>query len=133
MPDSVAKAVVIVEDDPSMCRALRRILRLGGFETTEYASAEALLAREDALDGSCLVVDVKLPGMNGFTLHRRLVARGSVPPVVFITAFDEGESAARAAKIRPSALLVKPFTGRALLQTIDGLLNPQRREGTFDA
>ena len=118
-----ARVVTIVEDDPSMSRALERILRIGGFRTATYASAEALLARDDALEGSCLVVDVQLPGIDGFALHRRLAARGNVPPVVFISAFDERAAAADAAALDACTFLAKPFRGRTLLETIDRLLS----------
>ncbi len=128
-----ARAVTIVEDDPSMGRALQRILRIGGFRTATYTSAEALLARDDALEGSCLVVDVQLPGMNGFALHRRLAARGKVPPVVFISAFDERAAAAEAAALDACTFLAKPFRGRTLLETIDRLLDTGGKERAIHA
>jgi FixJ family two-component response regulator len=119
MPGSEAKAVVIVEDDPSMCQALARILRLGGFSCVVYGSAEEALAANGLARAVCLIVDVQLPGMTGFALHRHLAAKGPPPPVVFITAFDEVEARATAARIDGAQFLAKPFPGRALLATIE--------------
>jgi FixJ family two-component response regulator len=117
MPGSKTATVIIVEDDPSMCQALNRILRLGDFVPVMYGSAEALLkdARRD--EAICMILDVQLPGIDGFALHERLVAQGKVPPVIFITAFDEPEARAKAAKVG-SVFLAKPFSGRVLLETI---------------
>lgn len=122
MVHSQARAVTIVEDDPSMSQALQRVLRLGGFQADSYTSAEALLSVGAAPTASCLVIDVELPGMNGFALLRRLAERGGVPPVVFISAFNEAAATAEAATFEASAFLAKPFRGRALLETIDRLL-----------
>ena len=124
MVHSQARAVTLVEDDPSMSQALQRILRIGGFHTDSYTSAEALLSVGVAQSASCLVIDVELPGMNGFALRRRLSERGGVPPVVFISAFNEAEATAEAATFEASAFLAKPFRGRALLEVIDRLLAP---------
>jgi FixJ family two-component response regulator len=107
----------MVEDDPSMSQALARILRLGGYVPQSYRAAETLLDNRKKSDVVCMIVDVQLPGMDGFALHELLMALGDVPPVIFITAFDETEGRARAAKTG-SAFLAKPFSGRILLETI---------------
>lgn len=124
-----SKAVVIVEDDLSMNQALGRILRLGGFRTFSYASAEALLAIPDAdgaRDAKCLVVDVQLPGINGFELRERLMTMMTLPPVIFMTAFDEPETRARAMRVGAFAFLTKPFSGKALLEAIGRCPEPAK-------
>jgi FixJ family two-component response regulator len=116
-----AKAVIIVEDDLSMNQALGRILRLGGFRTLSYASAEALLAvpgADGAKDAKCLVIDIQLPGINGFALCERLLTMMAIPPVIFMTAFDEPETRAEAARCGALAFLAKPFSGKTLLEAI---------------
>ena len=120
MPGSKKGTVIIVEDDPSMCQALNRILRLGDFVPVLYGSAEALLKDGRKDEAICMIFDVQLPGIDGFALHERLVAQGSVPPVIFITAFDEPDARANAAK-GGSVFLAKPFSGRVLLETIRNL------------
>lgn len=117
MPGSPRGKVIIVEDDPSMCQALHRILRLGEFVPVLYDSAEAYLGNERKDDAICMILDVQLPGIDGFALLERLTAVGNVPPVIFITAFDEPEARARAVKAG-AAFLAKPFSGRLLLETI---------------
>jgi FixJ family two-component response regulator len=113
-------AVVIVEDDPSMSKALARILRLAGLMPKFYRSAEALLAADGVDNAMCLILDVQLPGMSGFALRDRLLSQGAIPPVIFITAFDEPDARAKAAKAG-AAFLAKPFGGRLLLETIQSL------------
>lgn len=121
---SVAHAideVVLVEDDGSVRRAIERILRGSGYHVATFESAEAL---QVVLDGAtlgdacrCLVCDVRLPGMSGFELHRRLSEHGSMPPCIFITAHDD-PSVRRQAERAGAAYLMKPFGGRALLALV---------------
>jgi FixJ family two-component response regulator len=117
MPGSAESTVIVVEDDPSMCQALDRILRLGGFVPRAYVSAEALLQNCRSDGALCMILDVRLPGMSGFALRDRLASAGAIPHVIFVTAFDEPEARARAARVGAD-LLAKPFSGRLLLETI---------------
>ena len=117
-----AKPVIIVEDDPSMSQALERILRIGGYASIVYASAEAFLASDGVATASCLIIDVRLPKLNGFELHRRIAQSGAVLPAIFITAFDEGDARAKARDAGAFAFLAKPFSGRTLLKTVASAL-----------
>jgi len=119
--------VVIVEDDPSMSRALARILRLAGIGAKAYVSGEVLLASDTLVGVRCLIVDVQLPEMNGFELCTRLATMVALPPVIFITAFDSPEARAQALAAGAVAFLTKPFSGRTLLETVRGVLDPVRR------
>ena len=114
--------VVIVEDDASMSRALARILRLGGIEAKSYVSGEALLASDTLRGVGCLIVDVQLPEMSGFELRTRLATMITLPPVMFITAFDSPEARAQALAAGAVAFLTKPFSGRTLLETVRRVL-----------
>ncbi len=111
------RTVVVVEDDASMSQAMERILRLAGFASSTFASAEQLIASRAAADAACLIIDVQLPGQNGFGLCERLAAAGALPPVIFISAFDEPDTRAQAQGLG-AAFLTKPFSGRTLLETI---------------
>ena len=117
--------IIIVEDDPSMRLALERILRLGGLQSVMYPSAEALLQSEGVRAASCLILDVQLPGLTAFALRDRLSLAGSLPPVIFITAFDGPEPRAQAARAHAAAFLVKPFSGRTLLETVRRAMTPR--------
>jgi FixJ family two-component response regulator len=111
------RTVVVVEDDVSMSQAMERILRLAGFAPTTFATAEEVFASRAASDAVCLIIDVQLPGQNGFALRDRLAAAGALPPVIFISAFDEPETRAQA-ESAGADFLTKPFSGRTLLETI---------------
>ena len=115
------REVVLVEDDTGMRRAVTRMLTTAGYEVRSFASAEALL---DELAGealwhasSCMVCDVRLPGVSGFELHRRVAERGPLPPWIFITAFDNPAVRDQAQRAM-ATYLAKPFEGRALLALI---------------
>lgn len=120
MPGSEGRTVVVVDDDPSMRQALHRMLRIGGFVPLMYGSAEAFLDEHRTEEAMCMILDVHLPGIDGFALHERLVALGSVPPVIFMTAYDEPEARGRAAKAG-AVFLAKPFSGRLLLDALRSL------------
>src|SRR6478735_12055588 len=88
--------VVIVEDDPSMSVALDRILRLAGYRSRAFASAEALLASDAAGEAACLVLDVQLDGMTGFELYEHLRAASPARPVIFMSGVDDAATRRRA-------------------------------------
>lgn len=108
--------VIVVEDDASMSRAIKRILRIGGFAAVTFGSAEACLEADAATTADCLVLDIHLPGMSGVDLHRRLTQFGGGPPTIFITAHDE--PALREEAERMGSYLAKPFSGRMLLDAV---------------
>jgi len=109
--------VVVVEDDAGMRQALVRILGLGGFQPVAFASAEEMLTSGEDGDARCMIIDVQLPGMNGFALHQRLATQGRAPPAIFISAFEESEARSQAVQAG-GAFLPKPFSGHALLDTV---------------
>jgi CheY-like chemotaxis protein len=86
------KVVGVVDNDPSMLKALERLLTAHGFVVEPYVSAEAFLdgAAEDEL--TCLVLDIHLGGMSGIQLCRQLSASGCKFPVIFVTAFDNPDT-----------------------------------------
>lgn len=118
MPNQDRCRVAIVEDDRSVGRALDRLLNLAGFEPLVYESAEEMLANANGRGLGCLVLDVQLPGLSGFDLYERYSQLHGSSPVIFITAFDEPEARAKAARAGAAAFLVKPFAGRHLVDTV---------------
>lgn len=112
--------IAVVEDDVGLNHAIARLLRIAGFESSSFASAEQLLASDSVLRADCFVLDIHLPGISGLDLHRRLDDSGIVRPVIFITAHDDFQTR-RAERVGVSCL-TKPFTGRALIQAIDAAL-----------
>ena len=110
--------ILVVEDDASMSQAITRILRAGGFEVAVFRCAEAALEADVAKTADCLVLDIRLPGMSGFDLYRRLVNGDSEAPVIFITAHDEPAIRQEAEKLGARSFLPKPFLGRMLLNAV---------------
>jgi FixJ family two-component response regulator len=110
--------ILVVEDDASMSQAIERILRAGGFEVVMFPSAEAALETDAAATAHCLVLDIRLPGVSGFELYRRLAQCGSKAPVIFITAHDEPAVREEAQRLGARSFLSKPFPGRMLLDAI---------------
>jgi len=102
--------------------AIRRLLNAAGFETQTFPSGEELIKAGVAARASCLVVDINLPGVSGFELRRRLENDGSKLPVIFITAFEDPASQARAEDVGAIAYLTKPFSGQRLLRAISQAL-----------
>jgi FixJ family two-component response regulator len=117
--------VVLVEDDLGMRTALKRVLEIAGLKVDAFASAEACLASGAAVNSSCLVCDVHLPGDSGFDLHRRLLQAGAAAPVIFITARDSPATRAAAEQLGAAAYLAKPFDGRVLVDAVKEATRPR--------
>jgi two-component system, LuxR family, response regulator FixJ len=107
--------IVVVEDDPAMNLALRRLLRASGFHPQGFESAEELLEDGAAARGCCLILDVHLGGTSGFELRRQLQLRGTDCPTIFITA---DESASLPESDYTAGFLRKPFSAQRLLAAI---------------
>jgi len=113
--------IVVVEDHEGLRRAMERLLRARGHEAESFASAEALLESEATCDAACLILDVRLPGLSGFDLRRRLAQAGSAPPVIYVTAHEDGAARERATR-EGAALFLKPVDGAELLAAVDHAL-----------
>jgi len=110
--------ISVVDDDESMRESLRGFLRSVGFAAKGFASAEAFLAWQDRRTTDCLILDVRMPGMNGLELQRRLAAAHSAIPIIFITAHGDEEVCARALGAGAVDVLGKPFSEKALLNAL---------------
>jgi FixJ family two-component response regulator len=118
MPDPNKSLVVVVEDDAGMRKALARLLRVAGYQTALFSSAEAFLESPETDQVACLVLDIHLPGLSGLKLQRRLIAAGRDSPVVFITAQDDDATRDEARQLECVAYFRKPFEGASLLEAI---------------
>jgi FixJ family two-component response regulator len=119
--------IAIVDDDPSVCRALRRLVQLSGYRVQTFASALEFLDSLPGLRPACLVLDVHLEGMSGLALHERLVADRAGIPVIFITAHDDTPTRERIERSGAAGALWKPVDEQALLDAIGGAVGPQGR------
>jgi FixJ family two-component response regulator len=111
--------VMIVDDDESVRRAARRLIRSYGFAVETFVSADDFLASGRLSETACLVLDVQMPGLNGLELQSRLVAEGHQVSIIFITAFDDENARAQALKAGALSYLVKPFEEADLLNSIN--------------
>lgn len=118
VPPQSDVVIRIVDDDDAIRRALRRLIESMGMRVETFASPEELLAHDLEADTGCLLLDVKLPGMDGFELHERIVEDGNDIPVIFITAHPHEASRARAEQADAVAFLEKPFDDDMLLAAI---------------
>ena len=115
--------VHIVDDDASFRNAMERRLKQAGYEVATYALAQHLL---DSMPSesvpSCILLDVRIPGMNGVTLQTRLRELGSTLPIIFLTAHADIRATVLAIKAGADDFLTKPVTSDNLLRAIERAL-----------
>jgi len=119
--------ISVVDDDESVRAALKSLLDSVGFGTEVFASAEAFLNSGFVTRTSCLILDVRMPGMGGLELQRILNAADSNVPILFISAHDDGDSRAKALSAGAITFLQKPFSEDALLRAISKALDTNQR------
>ena len=111
--------ISIVDDDEALRNSLDDLVQSIGFRTQGFPSAEAFLNSSQARDTACLILDVRMPGMNGLDLQRRIVVTGWRIPIIFITSHADDTARARALEAGAVAFLHKPFREEELLRAID--------------
>ncbi len=110
--------VFIVEDDPSFCTFLKRLVNLLGIESKAFASAEEFLHNAPLDTHGCLVLDIQMPGMNGLELQRELAHAGILLPVIFITGHGDIPMSVQAMRAGAVHFLSKPLRNQELLDAI---------------
>jgi FixJ family two-component response regulator len=114
--------IAVVDDSEALRGALDSLLRSAGFKARCFTSAEDFLASQTHHRASCLILDVRLPGMSGLALQSQLSITGVRIPIVFISSTEDADGAhkARAMLDGAVAFLSKPFDPRVLLASIEG-------------
>jgi len=110
--------IYIVDDDASVCRALFLLLKSHGFKVQTFMRAAGFLAFKHFKLPSCLILDIRLPGINGLALQEVMKRKGIAIPVIFITGHGDIPMSVKAMKAGAVDFLPKPFTENQLLNAI---------------
>ncbi len=129
MTGDLGAEVIVVDDDPSVRRALNRLLSTHGFRVRTYGSARSFLdQRASAPAVGCMVLDVAMPGKSGLELQAELRQSGIQLPVVFITGHGTVPMGVQAMKHGAVDFLQKPFDSRALLDIVRNAVESSRAQ-----
>jgi RNA polymerase sigma factor (sigma-70 family) len=122
-PESI---VFVVDDDPSIRRAIQRPIKSVGLQVQVFGSAREFLVSKRPDAPSCLVLDIRLPGMSGLDFQRELANADIHIPIIFITAHGDVRMTVRAMKAGAVEFLTKPFRDQDLLDAIQIALTSDR-------
>jgi len=118
--------VFVVDDDPSVRKALERLFKSVGLNVEVFNSAKKFLSCEEHDGPSCLVLDVRMPGLSGLDLQRELPAAGKNMPIVFITGHGTVPMSVRAMKAGAADFIEKPFEDQVLLDAVNKAIERDR-------
>ena len=119
--------VFVIDDDPSMRLALEDLVSTVGLDVRVFAAPQEFLQSKRPDAPSCLVLDVRLPGMSGLTFHKELAKEGVALPVIFITGHGDIPMSVRAMKAGAVEFLSKPFHDQDLLDAIHAAIERDRK------
>ncbi|MGB8331063.1 MAG: response regulator, partial [Polyangiales bacterium] len=111
-------AVFVIDDEPSMRRAIERQLQREGFAVEAFESAQDFLERAPEADVACIVSDIRMPGLSGLDLQASLAQARRALPIVFISGHGDIQTTVHAMKAGAVSFLAKPFTKRELLAAV---------------
>mgnify|MGYP001363869812 CR=1 FL=1 len=129
-PESI---VFVVDDDPSVRSAIKRLIGSMGLQVELFGAAQEFLASKLPNVPSCLVLDIRLPGISGLSLQRQLAKANIHIPIIFITAHGDIPMTVRAMKAGAVEFLTKPFRDQDLLDAIQMALERDRTRRRQDA
>jgi FixJ family two-component response regulator len=114
--------ISIIDDDDAFRSSLENLIRSVGLRTKGFSSAEAFLSSNQVQETSCLVLDVRMPGMSGPELQRQMTVANSHIPIIFITAHGDEAQRVQALEAGAVAFLYKPFYEEELVNAINTAL-----------
>src|SRR6201981_3915037 len=130
---SQSPLVFVIDDDESVRKSLKRLLRSANYESEIFESAFDFLARPPHPGPACVIVDVQMPGVNGIDFQKALIQRRREEQLIFITGYGNIPMCAQAMKAGAVDFLPKPFESRELLKCGEHALDrsaEQRRRAT---
>ena len=125
--------VFVVDDDPSVRRAIQRLVESVGLQVEQFGSAREFLGSKRPDAPSCLVLDIRLPGISGLDFQRELAEANIHIPIIFITAHADIPMTVRAMKAGAVEFLTKPFRDQDLLDAIQQALQRDRTRRVLEA
>lgn len=129
-PESI---VFVVDDDPSVQRAIKRLISSVGLQVELFGSAQELLANKLPNVPSCLILDIRLPGVSGLEIQRQLADANIQVPIIFVSAHGDIPMTVRAMKAGAVEFLAKPFRDQDLLDAIQLALEKDRKRRRIEA
>jgi FixJ family two-component response regulator len=124
--NSAEPLVFVIDDDAGVRTSIQRLLKSVGLRADAFASAQDFLQRPRHDGPSCLILDVRLPGISGLELQRKLIQSGVPIPIIFITAHGDIPMTVRAMKSGAVEFLTKPFSDQELLDAVQQALEHNR-------
>ena len=128
MKSAALRTVFIIDDDRGMREAIKDLVESVGLRAESFANGQEFLCSKGASGPSCLVLDVRLPQMNGLDFQRQLAETGMQIPIIFVTAHGDVPMSVRALKSGAVEFLTKPFRDQDLLDAIHQALQRDRAE-----
>ena len=122
------RIVFVIDDEPSVRRSLSRLLKAAGYDVEVFASAQDFLRHESDEELACLVLDVKMPGLNGLELQEALTAANRHVPIIFVTGHGDIPTSVRAMRGGATDFLSKPFDADNLIAAIERALETARKQ-----
>ena len=120
--------VYVIDDEASVRRSLKRLLTVAGYRVEAFASAKEFLEHEAGPEVGCLVLDLKMPDVNGLELQQALLAADRCLPIVFISGHGDVPTSVQAMKAGATDFLSKPFDADALIAAIESALEKARQQ-----
>jgi len=118
------RLIAIVDDEKAVCRAISRLVISAGLEAEMFSSAEEFLRSSRERRPDCLILDLRLPGINGLELQQKLATDHCRIPIVVVSAHDDSASRRQALQNGAFAFLGKPFNDEALLEALHSAMKP---------
>lgn len=127
MESILESTVFVVDDDEDVRRSLARLLKEVGLQVEAYANAEDFLEACDLNSPGCVLLDIRMPGMSGIELHKRMLDQESSLPIIMITGHGDVTMAVESMKRGAFDFIEKPFRAQRLIDSVQAALRLERR------
>ena len=130
---STEKSIVyLLDDEPSMLKALSRILRARGYEVMAFEKPDDFFDHERTMGPACLILDLAMPGLDGFEVQQQLAESQDRIPIIFLTGHGDIPSSVKAIKAGADDFLAKPVKGDDLVSAVESALKRARAQQAAD-